>query len=37
MAATPNCRDVDEIVALGSKLENIKEQIAAFGGAPKSW
>jgi len=30
-------RDIDEVIRLGSQLEEMKEEIAPLGGVPPSW
>jgi len=37
MLDTPNQQDVDEIVRIGSKVEEMKERIEKLGGVPRSW
>ena len=37
MLAPLNARDVDEIIKIGSRIEEMKEKISQLGGVPKSW
>jgi len=37
MEAPLNQRDVDEIIKIGSRIEEMKENISQLGGVPKSW
>ena len=33
----PDARDVDEIIRIGSRIEEMKEKIVDLGGLPRSW
>jgi len=37
MLAPLRKRDVDEIIKIGSRIEEMKERISQLGGVPKSW
>jgi len=37
MLAPLRKRDVDEIIRIGSRIEEMKEKISQLGGVPKSW
>ncbi|KKN54544.1 hypothetical protein LCGC14_0591360 [marine sediment metagenome] len=33
----PGQRDIDEVIRIGSRLEEMKERISELGGVPRSW
>ena len=33
----PGQRDIDEVIKIGSRIEEMREKIALLGGVPKSW
>lgn len=37
MLAPLNQKDTDQIIAIGSRIEEMKERIQNFGGPPKTW
>lgn len=37
MDEPPKKRDIDAIIRLGGRLEDVKARIVEFGGVPKSW
>ena len=37
MSVPTEQRDIDEVIRIGGVLEEIKEEMASLGGAPKSW
>jgi hypothetical protein len=34
---SPEERDIDTLIHLGERLENLREEISHLGGVPKSW